>query len=343
MKIIGQYYLMPVLNSLLLLSASVISSASADNKPDWVDGEAKAYDDSQYLTAAGSASNAELARDRALANLGKIFESNIRAISTTKSDTHVSVDQGEESFTRKHHLAEKIQVRSDKIIHGARIAEKWKDETLHTYHALALLDRSQAANNIKGEMRRLDDETQTLLDRSQAEKDSLISIALLNNAYQLQQERYSLQKMLKVIDTRGIGSPGFWNLAELSSGLESRLQALKIGAAVDTDPMGKLEQLLKSAMGNAGFPASTNGSDYILVANLNVQDLGFRQGWYWLRGKLSVNLVEKDGKIRGRKQWAVKASALQQNEAESRLLTQVSKKLNAELKTAIMEFSTAAE
>lgn len=336
MKIYSQYYLMLLINGLLLFGASAI----AGDKPDWVDNEARKYDNNVYLSASGSASNPELAKDRALSNLSKIFESNVDAISTTKSDTHVSVEQGDEQFTRKHHLAEKIQIRSDKIIHGARIAEKWKDEELHSYHALAVLDRQQATNNIKGEMRRLDDETQTQLDKSVAENDPLFSIALLNNAYQLQQERYSLQKMLKVIDTRGVGSPGFWNLAELSSSLQSKLQDLKIGAAVDNDSMGKLELLLRSAMGNAGFPASNNGTDYMLVANLDVQDLGLRQGWYWLRGKLSVSLVEKDGKVRGQKQWSVKASALQQNEAESRLLTQISKKLNAELKNAILEFSS---
>lgn len=339
MKKYSQYYRMLLINGLLLLGVT----AQAGDKPDWVDGETKKYDHSEYLSAAGSASNAELAKDRALSNLSKIFESSIHAVTTTKSDTHVSVQQGDEQFTRKQHLAEKIQVSSDKIIHGARIAEKWKDEELHSYHALAVLDRQQAANNIKGEMRRLDDETQTQLDLSKQESDPLFTIALVNNAYQLQQQRYSLQKMLKVIDTRGVGSPGFWNLAELSSALQSRLQSLKIGTAIDTDPVGKLEQLLKSAMGNAGFPATNNGTDYMLVANLDVQDLGLRQGWYWLRGKLSVKLIEKDGRVRGRKQWPVKASALQQNEAESRLLTQVSKKLNADLKTTILEFSTASE
>lgn len=327
----------------LFLSSCVIS-ASSKPKPDWVEGNAGYYPNTQYMTATGSAGSAELAKDRALGNLSKIFESHIKETSTTKSDTHVNIQGGSESFTKAHHLAQQIQVSTDKIINGATIAESWKDEKVITYHALAVLERVQAGNNIRHELTRIDEETEAEMQRSQSQTDVLISMSALSKALLLQQERQAFQKMLKVIDTRGKGSPSMWNMAELRGQLETKLQSLMISTAVDSDPMGKLDQYLKSAMGNAGFPADTNGaSRFTLVASLEVQDLGFLQGWYWLRGKLSVKLVEKDGKIRGRKQWPLKVSALQQGDAESRLLTQVNKKLNADIKSAIIEFATGVE
>ncbi|MCW8936009.1 MAG: LPP20 family lipoprotein [Gammaproteobacteria bacterium] len=315
----------------------------AEPQPDWVEGDAGFYPNDKYMTATGSASNAELAKNRALGNLSKIFETHIKESSTTHSDTNVSIDNGSESFTKKHRIAQQIQVRTDKIINGARIAETWKDDSLFTYHSLAVLDRLQAANNIKSEMSRLDGETQVMLDRSENNADVLFSLSALDKAVALQFERYTLQKTLKVIDTRGKGSPAKWNLAELKSKLENKLQKLEIATAVDNDPIGKLHQSLKSAMGNAGFPAGNGSTGFTLVANLDVQDLGFRQGWYWLRGKLSVKMVEANGRIRGRKQWALKVSALQHNDAESRLMTQVAKRLNTELKPAILEFATGVK
>jgi len=328
-----------LLTGLCLISQSLF----ADPKPDWVEGSAGFYPDSQYLTATGSASKAELAKDRALGNLSKIFETRIRETSTTRSDTRVNIRDGEESYTKNQRLAQQIQVSTDKIINGARIAETWKDNTVFTYHALAVLDRQQAANNTLDEMRRIDEETQVELDRSRSQSDVLLSMSALNNAVALQQQRQALQKMLKVIDTRGKGSPAKWNMADLKAQLEAKLQSLNIATEVNSDPIGKLSQALKSAMGNAGFPAATGSAKYTLVADLEVQDLGFRQGWYWLRGKLSVKMVESNGKIRGRKQWLLKVSALQNNEAESRLMTQVSKKLNAELKSAILQFATGVK
>ena len=321
----------------LLFIANV---AVAEPKPDWVEGDAGYYPNSKYMTATGSASKAELAKDRALGNLSKIFEAHIKESSTTNSSTNVSVKNGNENFTKNIHLAQQTQVSTDKIINGARIAETWKDATVFTYHALAVLDRTQAGNNIKTEMSRLDRETQVELDRSRSQADVLLSMSALDAAVSLQRERHTLQNTLKVIDTRGKGSPAKWSLAELSGQLENKLQSLKIATAVDNDPIGKLNQLLKSAMGNAGFPAINGSAEYTLVANLDVQDLGFRQGWYWLRGKLSVKMVGANGKVRGRKQWPLKVSALQHNDAESRLMTQVSKKLSTEIKTTILEFAT---
>lgn len=326
-----------------LTLACTATVGTAGPKPDWVEGDAGFYPNDQYLVASGSASSAELAKDRALANLVKIFELHIRENTTTQSDTKVNVKDGQESYTKQHHLAQQINLRTDKVVQGARIAETWQDKSVLTYHALAVLDRKQAGNNIRSEMNRLDDETQVELDRSRGQNDPLMSMAALNKAVGLQQERDTLQRTLKVIDLSGKGSPSQWNMADLRGKLDSSLQSLHIATAVDEDPIGRLEQALKSAMGNAGFPAATNASSFTLVGSLDVQDLGMREGWYWLRGKLSVKLIDGSGKIRGREQWPLKVSALQRNDAESRLMSQVSKKLNQELKLAIISFATGVK
>lgn len=338
-----------VLAGLLLISLNacvnqkVKAGASSGQQPDWVEGDAGFYPNSKYLTATGSAAKPQQAKDRALANLVKIFELHIRESSTTTSDTQVSIKDGAETYSKNQRLAQQINVRTDKVIQGARVAERWLDKTVHTHHALAVLDRQQAGNNIRQEMNRLDEETEIELKRSQSQADPLLSMAALDKALSLQDERQSLQQTLKIIDLNGRGRPAQWNLAELRGQLESQLQSLRIATAVDQDPLGRLDQVLKSAMGNAGFPAANGRADFTLVANLDVQDLGMRQGWYWLRAKLSVKLLEANGTVRGRKQWPLKVSALQRNDAESRLMTQVSKKLNQELNDAIIAFATGVE
>ena len=323
-----------------LLFFSQVLVASASPKPDWVNGDAGMFPSNQYLSATGSASKAELAKDRALGNISKILELQIKEDSTTLSDTHVNVKDGNESVAKNTRLAQQINIRTEKVIQGARIAEMYHDEQIFTYHALAVLDRKQAGTNIRSEMSRLDQETEAELSRSKSKADPLVSMAALNKAMILQFERETLQKTLKVIDVTGRGRPSQWNMAELRGKFENTLQSLRIVTAVDKDPIGRLGQLLKSSMGNAGFPAAKGTADFTLVASLDVQDLGFRQGWYWLRGKLSVKLVEANGKIRGRKEWPLKVSALQRNDSESRLLTQISKKMDAELRDTMIEFST---
>ena len=298
--------------SLLLLQTACVGSGgknvkgSSGSKPDWVNGDAGYYPNSQYLTATGSASKAELAKDRALANLVKTFEVEVRENTTTRSDTNVSIRDGNESYTKNQRLNQQINLRTDKVVQGARVAETWFDKPVQTYHALAVLDRKQAGANIRSEMARLDQETETELARSRAQPDPLLTMAALNKALELQNQRLTMQKSLKVIDTSGRGKPAQWNLADLRGQLETQLQSLRIATSVDNDPLGRLGQAIQSAMGNAGFPAANGSSNFTLVASLDVQDLGVRDGWHWLRAKLSVKLVEANGKIRGRQQWPLK-------------------------------------
>ena len=321
-----------------------VQGAYSASQPEWINAASEAYPHEHFVTATGSSSQPELAKDRALANLMKVFELKIREDSVTRSDTQVNVKDGEESYTKSRRLQQQISVHTDKIIDGARIAETWYDEEVLTYHALAVVDRKQAGNNIRQEMSRLDDETETELKQSSAQKDPLRIMANLYQALQNQKQRSTLQKMLKVVDLSGKGRTALYSQAELSGKLDSFLQEMKIATATDNDPVGGLEQALKSAMGNAGFPAVNGMPDYTLVIGLDVKDLGKQEGWYWLRGKLSLKLIESSsGKIRGRKQWPLKISALQRTETDTRLMTQISKVLNKDLKAVVLSFATGTD
>ena len=54
------------------------SRIKGGDQPDWLIGEPASYPNSSYVSATGSASKAELAKDRALGNLAKIFELQVR-------------------------------------------------------------------------------------------------------------------------------------------------------------------------------------------------------------------------------------------------------------------------
>ena len=80
----------------LLLTACMQSTAvlSTSDAPEWLQGEPDMYPNYKYLSATGSASKAEQAKARALSNLAKIFEVQIREVSTTSQDTQSSKKEG---------------------------------------------------------------------------------------------------------------------------------------------------------------------------------------------------------------------------------------------------------
>lgn len=316
---------------------------NAEGQPDWLNGEPASYPNASYVYATGSASKAEVAKDRALGNLAKIFELHIRESSTTTEDVQTHRAEGEESVQSTARIASSVNVHTDKMINGARIAEQWQNPDDLTYYALAVLDRTQAGNNIRSEINRLDRETAFTIANADSRQDPLLKVADLQDAIAMQSERNSLQKTLKIIDLNGTGKPSGWNLAELIEQQEQALKSLNMRAVVLEDSVGELDKVLQAAMANAGFAQSSDEVGFTLSASMETQDALQKEGWYWLRGTLNVRLADPGGTILGNKSWPLKVSSVQQNQLNQRMLAEIDKKLKSELKNAVLGFATGGQ
>ena len=328
-----------VLVGVLLAGCMQSASTINANRPDWLQGEPSQYPDTQYLSATGSAGDAERARERALANLAKIFELRIRESSTSVQEVQSHRQAGEETVSTRQQLRQQIQTDTDKIIRGAHIAGQWFDNGDATHYALSVLNRRQAGNNLRSEIEWLDAETRHQLDKlagaTQVEKVSRLSAAL-----DYQQQRDALQKTLKIIDRTGQGLPAQWSRAELQDRLQQALQEMRIAVAVKQDDAGELAELVSGAMGKAGMPANNRNYAYILTASLHTQPAFQNQGWHWLRGNLSLQLSDATGKVLGAHSWPLKVSSVQQASLQPRMRSKVEKILNNELKSAILGFAS---
>lgn len=318
-----------------------IQAMSRDETPDWIEGESSQYVSHQYITATASASERERASTRALANLSRLFHVPDNETLSLESNPLLARHHDDDSLIRKLELEKREQPVRDLLLGQARVVETWKDKEVHVYYALAVLERESAAAQIRDAIAIIDADTENQLEAIRGTDDALKVISGLSQAIHLQQERLAIQRMLDVIESPDEQRVLPYNLTEMYAELNQQISLLHIGAAVDKDPVGQLKDLLRSAMGNAGFPASASGQDYTLIASLSVQDLGKRHGWYWMKGVLELKLVSRDGKIRGRKEWPVKASALDHDDAESRLLSQLGEKLDDEVRHAMIDFATS--
>ena len=314
-----------------------------DDRPEWVTGEPAAYPNSAYVYATGSASEAEVAKDRALGNLAKVFELKVRESSTTTQDVQTHKADGVETVQASARIASKVNVHTDKIINGARIAEQWRNPADLTYYALAVLDRAQASNNIRAEINRLDREIAFSVANAETRTDVLQKVADLQDAIVMQDERNALQKSLKIIDLNGRGKPSGWTLAELNEQQQKALQSLNMRGAVISDSVGELDKVFQGAMANAGFAATSADTGYLLSASVETQEAIEKEGWYWLRGTLVVRLADINGTVLGNKSWPLKVSALQKSQLNQRMLTEIDNTLKSELKATVLGFATGPQ
>jgi hypothetical protein len=320
--------------------------ASHPSTPDWVNGPAEKYPSEQYLVGRGQAATAEEARDRARADLAKIFEVAVAVESEDiqtfrqKSD---SADKGAKPAGEyAAQASRRITTHADQIVEGIQIAEVWQDPQTGTQHALAVLPRLQASMRLRQEIDRLDNATRKYLDESRAAADILIKIGAAQNALEAQLERAGYQKSLRIVDPTGRGAEPEWNTARLDADLADLLKRVHVAVQVAPDAPPGFATAVSGAVAGAGFVIATGEKpDYVLIANLALDDVVLRDGWYWQRGVLEVTLRETAAdRVRGSRRWDIKSSAQDRAVSRQRALDQAATLLKKELRQTLIGFAS---
>jgi hypothetical protein len=310
-------------------------------QPDWVVGESAKYKSAQYLIGRGQASTMEDAKDRARADLAKIFQVAVAVdsedVQSFKSDAAGGAGQYAGESSRR------ITTRTDQIVRGIQIAEIWQDPVSKNQHVLAILPRLQAAAALRQQINQLDDATQGSVDQSNKNSDLFIKIAAASKAVESQLEREGLQKALQVVDITGRGLESKFNSGRLKADMDDLLKRVRVAPRVLEGSVPGLDEVVAGALSQAGFMIDTGEKpDFLLKASLQLTDLGLKQGWYWQRGNLEVSMPEAaTGRVLGTQRWPIKGSATDKASAIRRALDEADAVLKKELGATIIGMATS--
>jgi hypothetical protein len=335
--------ILPLLVVLLLGACATTpkNSGQPGGQPDWVNGVSARYPANQYLIGRGSAADLDDAKDRARADLAKIFEVSISAESADlQTFERISQGNGEAETKGQLRISRNIQTRTDRVIRGIEIADLWQDPQTGTHYALAVLRRLQAAQTLRDDIQRLDDATQLYVAKARDEPDLLKRIAAASRAAEAQVERATVQRSLQIVDVTGRGVPPPWALEQLRSDRETLMQRMSMATRTSGSDGDAVHQILDGAVSASGFTiAAAAQAKYILSASLDLGDLEQREGWYWKKGTLEIALADADNKVRGTRRWNIKSSALTRDDAQRRALDQVNRILKDELRAVLISFA----
>lgn len=314
--------------------------ATKPSQPDWIVGASAKYPNAQYLLGRGQAANQEEAKDRARADLAKIFQVAVVAdsedVQSFKTDSASGGGQYEGQSSRR------ILTSTEQIVRGIQIAELWQDSSTRNHHALAVLPRLQAASSLRQQISLLDDAVRNNIEQSRRNSDLFLKIAAASRGLDAQKEREGLQKSLQVVDPTGRGVDTQLSSAKLKSDLDDLLKRVRIASQISNDSPSALTEVVTGALAQAGFLIETGDHpDFVLKSRLNLADLGLIGGWYWQRGTLEVTLSEvSNGRVRGTKRWLIKSSAIDKDSAARRALDQADEVLKNELGSVIINMAT---
>lgn len=321
-----------------LLGLCLPAAAYAAGKPDWVEENARAYPAKQWLTGRGVGSTAESAQDRARGDLAKVFE--VRVKVETGNTTTVT-KSGKRELVEEQ-ASQMVSASTDKVINGIEIAEIWRDPVTQDYYALAVLSRSKAAAGLREEIERIDEEVAGEVKKAEAEADALLRLGALGRALETVVKRDGFEASLKIVSASGRGIDPAVSQAEVRARLADALRDVKISLVIaENGGLQEFDGVLKSGLSAAGLLAQSSGqAQYILTGSLRLNDLGFKQGWNWVRGNLEISLREvESGRVRGGKTWSLKAAGQDARTARARVLADADRALKRELKDVILGFA----
>ncbi|MEK7321934.1 MAG: LPP20 family lipoprotein [Pseudomonadota bacterium] len=323
-----------------LLACGAAVKDAGRSAPDWLNGESARFSSKQYLLGRGADLRLDNAKDRARADIAKVFQVAVAEESSDVQRFQRKTADGRSEEAQSLDTSRAVRTRSEALISGIDIADIWRDPLSREYYALAVLPRAQSARGLRQDIQALDEATRGHIARAREQRDGLDQVRASAQAVTAQRERAEYQRMLRVVDSSGQGLPAPWNIAELEADLATLLKRMTIAPRAGGENNENLQRALRAGLADSGFHAADDGAaDYFLEASLSLNDLGKREGWYWYAGSLELTLRDQTGRVRGSQRWNIKESATLDAMARQRAADKAAEILKRELPAILLGFT----
>lgn len=331
-----------VLTTAILLGGCASNGAS--ERPGWILGETPDYTQERYLLGRGEGNQLDVAKDRARADIAKVFSVHV----TKRSDdiTHFqSADSGAAVATPQlsQEVSQEVSATTDPLLHGVTIAQTWQDPDSKKFYALAVLPRAAASRQLRQKIETRDAAIAARVQRARDSAEILQQIAHASQAARLHAERDVLAQTLTIIDRAGRGVDSVYTTGRLEADLQQLLQRLNVHVENATDEPGRdARDLLSAALHAVGLSQdTTRAADYVLTGGIELDEPKKLHGVYWITGSLKITLRQPQTlHARGSKRWALKAgSSVDTTLAERKAREQAQTLVNREITGALVEFA----
>ncbi|MFZ3072389.1 MAG: hypothetical protein WA162_04025 [Thermodesulfobacteriota bacterium] len=253
------------------------------------------YPEADYLTATGAAVSEEGARNAALAELSRIFESKIK--SDTLDRVRYASEGGSEKF--KAEIESEVNVATAVDLEGVSIGSEWYDDAKKTYYAVAALPRAEARNKWQKDIGNIDAEIQAELDSAESQESVLFKLRSFNTARSLWVRREVLVSRLRVIGSPPPSSP--YDMKNVLNSTARIKSEMLIYVGISGNSSIDAATTLSAALSGKGYSLTPTRSkaDAVVegVAEVSGVDVS-NPPWKYARASISISMKDlKSGAI----------------------------------------------
>ncbi|MBX2857767.1 MAG: LPP20 family lipoprotein [Cellvibrionaceae bacterium] len=314
----------------LLLACGSQTQKASHSEPAWLHGESQSFPRKQYVFGVGEADTLSSAKERARAEIAKVF--NVAINTSTRDESHYEqLDTRLASAKESLVVSQSIVTQSQQRISGIEIPHTWQHPSSRRFYALAVLPRQKTASSLRSNISSLDQATTQVLDEIAAEEHSIFqTVKSLSLAIALQRKRKTLAKQLAVVSLTANRVPDRWNIESLINRRSKALAALNVAVQAAGDQSDKMARILANTLANQGVSVSKNGQ-YRIGLQLSSQALPAQGAWFYNLASLTVSVYGRDNTPLGGKTWDYKVAATEPGLSEKRIVERATKILEEEL------------
>ena len=248
------------------------------------------YSKELYLTATGTGASEPEARDRAVAELSRIFES------TVESDTFDSVRSvisgGEEKLDST--IESMVRVTSMVELRGVEIGTGGRDENTGIYRATAFLERRKARRLWEADMGELDGRIAAEVELARASAGSGVErYRGLRRAMSIWIEREVVASRLRVLGYGAGASP--YDMAETYKELAQTKAALAFYFDTKGEGRAVVAEIIADELGRRGFAVAPTitGASAVVRVTVRVEPVRLdNPGWEFARAFVTLSVED---------------------------------------------------
>ncbi len=247
------------------------------------------YTDSAYFRAEGTGQSESEARNQAVAEMSRIFESSV--FSDTYDRASEIIDSSG-SGTYRGRVESNIRVISAVKLKGVRIDRTWFDREKSNYHAVAVLDRNQAADEWQDGIEAIDHRIAAEMRTADTMKSKFMKLLAYMKTVDLWVEREVLVSRLRVI---GFPDPvaGTYDIKEAFYMIPRLKAGIRIYLDISGEYAGRIESKLAESLNTSGFILNENrdNADVLITGDLEVLPVELNNpGWAFARASVALTL-----------------------------------------------------
>lgn len=297
----------------------------------------KDYPSSVYMTAEGIGQSEPEAKNRAVAELSRIFESKVQADTLDKVKSVIKTSGKNTSETSEQMLQSRVNVISEVKLKGVEIGKVWKDKS--EYHALAVLERKKARDEWVSEQGEIDRKVDGIVSTMQSTKSTLLKYKALKEIMDLWIKRTVISSRLNVLGFGGEAAPASYDINSIYKSQREAKTNMTIFIEIDGNKAKAVKEAVAGALGKAGFVIAKNKSNAAVIIDGSVDvsplDMPNPDGWKYARAKVALSVIDAaEGVSIGDVTEDARGSHLSPGEAEQKAL----KKVLPDLSKKLIEF-----